>query len=132
MDTTFLVDLLRKNEVALNWLAKSKEQALYTSEINVFELYTGLYRISKKSKRKLKKRTEELEQVLARIEVISFEREAAIHSAKILAELMNQGEPVGSRDVMIAGVALTKGVRKLLTRNIKHFERIEGLSIESY
>lgn len=127
------MDLLRKDDAAISWLTSSEEQALYTSEVNVFELYTGLYRISKNtSKSKMKKRAEELEQVLTRMEVLPFEREASIESARLLADMMNKGKPVGARDVMIAGTTLANGIHRLLTRNTKHFQRISGLIIESY
>jgi len=126
------VDLLRKDDSTIRWLAESEEQALYTSEINAFEIYTGLYRMSESSKTKLKKRTEELEQLLARMEVLPFDRTASIESAKILSTLMDKGEPIGARDVMIAGTALARGITRLLTRNVKEYQRIAGLTVESY
>jgi predicted nucleic acid-binding protein len=132
LDTTFLVDLLRKDDSALKWLDSSEEEPLYTSEINTFELYTGLYRISTSSQDKIQKRTEELEQVLARMEILPFERSASLESARILADLLNRGSPVGTRDVMIAGTALSKGIKRVLTRNTKHFDRIPTISPESY
>jgi predicted nucleic acid-binding protein len=118
---------------ALSWLRAQEEEPLYVSEISVFELYVGLFRISTaKGKARLKRRTQDLEQVLTLVEVLPFERGASIQSARLLAELMDQGVPVDARDVMIAGTALSKGIRKLLTRNVKHFERIPGLTAESY
>ncbi|MHA1928616.1 MAG: type II toxin-antitoxin system VapC family toxin [Candidatus Thorarchaeota archaeon] len=132
IDTTFLVDVLRKNPDAVLWLDENEELALYTSEINAFELYSGLYRISKKSKSKLQKRKLELEQVLARVEVLPFERASAIEAGKILANLMQKGKLIGTRDVMIAGSALAHGIQKIVTRNVKHFKSISGLTVILY
>lgn len=132
MDTTFLVDVLRKDGAAIEWLDSAEEEPLYTSEINTFELYTGLYRICRSSRDKIQRRTEELEQILARVEVLPFERAASLESAKILAQLLSKGTPIGSRDVMIAGTALSKGIKRVLTRNVQHFERISSVSVESY
>ncbi len=133
LDTTFLVDLLRKNESALTWLSKMDEVALFTSEINTFELYAGLFRISLgKSKRVVKKRTIELEQLLARLEILPFDRKASIESARILAALMTEGTPIGARDAMIAGTAVASGIKEILTRNKRHFERIRQIKVESY
>jgi len=123
---------LRKEDDAISWLNDLEEQALYTSEINSFELYTGLFRISNKSKAKRRRRTNELEQLLSRMEVLSFDRNAAIESAKLLAILMSRGEPIGVRDAMIAGTALSKGIARLATRNIREFQRVPGLNAESY
>lgn len=132
LDTTLLVDLLRKDSAAISWLNDLEEHALYTSEINAFELYTGLFRISEGSKVKRKKRTSELEQLLSRMEVLSFDRNAAIESANVISLLMNSGDPIGARDVMIAGTALSKGITRLVTHNIREFQRVPGLSAESY
>lgn len=132
LDTTFLVDLLRKNDSAMIWLTDSEEQALYTSEINAFEMYTGLYRMSEESKTRLKTRTGELEQLLARTEVLPFDRAASMESARILSALMSRGIPIGARDAMIAGTALARGITRLLTRNVRNFQQIAGLTVESY
>lgn len=132
LDTTFLVDILRKDSAALSWLKDTEEVALYTSEINAFELYTGLFRLLTKSKLSLGKRRLELEQVLARMEVLPFERSAALESGKILAALLKQGTPIGSRDVMIAGISLANGIHRVLTRNAKHFKSIPRIIVESY
>ncbi|RDE10888.1 MAG: hypothetical protein C4K48_12855 [Candidatus Thorarchaeota archaeon] len=132
LDTTLLVDILRKDRVAISWLNDLEEQALYTSEINVFELYTGLFRVSQGSTTKRKKRALELEQLLSRMEVLTFDRNAAIESAKILSLLMSRGEPIGTRDIMIAGVALSTGITQLVTRNIQEFQRIPGIRVDSY
>ncbi|MDF1540284.1 MAG: type II toxin-antitoxin system VapC family toxin [Candidatus Thorarchaeota archaeon] len=132
LDTTFLVDILRKDPAALSWLKDSEEVALYTSEINAFELYTGLFRLSKKSESSLRKRRMELEQVLTRTEVLPFERAAALEAGKILADLLKQGTPIGSRDVMIAGISLANGMHRILTRNVKHFKAIRQIIVESY
>ncbi|MBD3159910.1 MAG: PIN domain-containing protein [Candidatus Lokiarchaeota archaeon] len=132
LDTTYLVDVLRKDGAAIEWLDSSEEEPLYTSEINTFELYTGLYRISTASRDKIQRRTEELEQILARVEVLPFERAASLTSTEILAELLSKGTPISTSDVMIAGTALSKGINRVLTRNVQHFERISLISVETY
>jgi len=132
LDTTFLVDILRKDSAAHSWLKDTEEVALYTSEINSFELYTGLFRLPTKSESSLRKRRLELEQVLTRMEVLPFERSAALESGKILADLLKQGTPIGSRDVMIAGISLANGIDRVLTRNVKHFKAIPRIIVESY
>ena len=126
------MDVLRKNDDALSWLDRIDELALFTSEINVFELYTGLYRIPKKSEVKFQKHKLELEQVLSRVEVLPFERNTAMEAGRILAGLLQKGTPIGTRDVMIAGSAIANGIERLLTRNIKHFKAISNLAVESY
>ena len=132
LDTTFLVDVLRKDMAALSWLKDTDEVALYTSEVNAFELYAGLFRLPRSSKLALQTRRLELEQVLTRMEVLPFDRSAALESGRILADLLKRGITIGSRDVMIAGVALAHRIPKVLTRNVKHFKPISRIAVDSY
>lgn len=49
----------------------------------------------------------------------------------INANLRKIGQPIGDLDVMIAAHALAENLI-LVTHNIKHFERIEGLKMEDW
>jgi tRNA(fMet)-specific endonuclease VapC len=46
----------------------------------------------------------------------------------VRAQLEAQGTPIGAVDTMIAGVALAHGLI-LVTRNVREFERVQGLQI---
>lgn len=35
-------------------------------------------------------------------------------------------------DGMVAAIAMTHGCTVIVTRNVKHFERIEGIEVEGY
>ncbi|TXT57586.1 MAG: tRNA(fMet)-specific endonuclease VapC [Candidatus Thorarchaeota archaeon] len=105
---------------------------MYTSEVNAFELYSGLYGMPIQQDSKIRKRQLELEQILAQTEVLPFTRLAAIEAGRVLASLKKRGHPIGIRDVMIAGVAISSGVTRILTNNQRHFEKIDGLIVESY
>ncbi len=50
---------------------------------------------------------------------------------KFKAELRRKGQPVGDIDLLIAGVAISREL-KLVTNNIKHFNRIPGISLENW
>ena len=58
-----------------------------------------------------------------------------MESAKIagtfFAKLERSGEIIEAEDCMIAGIAKHHG-DTILTRNIKHFERIRGVNVEGY
>jgi len=45
--------------------------------------------------------------------------------------LERAGTPIGVLDTLIAGTALRHGAT-LVTRNLKEFERIEGLAVEDW
>ena len=58
------------------------------------------------------------------------QREAEI-AGEIQKSLKKKGLEIQSEDSMIAGIALAQQ-EPLLTRNVKHFERIPGLRVETY
>jgi tRNA(fMet)-specific endonuclease VapC len=65
---------------------------------------------------------------MSRVNLVLFDREAALAAAKIRAELEQQGTPIGQMDVLIAGTAIALQAT-LVTHNIKEFSRVSGLTI---
>lgn len=49
----------------------------------------------------------------------------------IFGDLKSKGIAIDTEDCMIAGIAKDKR-EKILTKNTRHFHRIEGLEVESY
>lgn len=62
---------------------------------------------------------------------LPFDDLAANYYGKIRAELEKQGKPIGSNDLLIAAIALSRGLT-LITHNIKEFGRISDLKIEDW
>jgi len=52
-------------------------------------------------------------------------------SANIQSDLRKRGLQIGHTDTLIAGVAMASELQ-LVTNNIAHFERIEGLAIDNW
>jgi len=73
----------------------------------------------------------DLEALAARLEVLPFDNQAAYHFGQIRAALYRTGQPIGPYDVMIAGQARAAGL-KLVTNNVKEFERVPGLLLENW
>ena len=67
----------------------------------------------------------------ARLEVLPYDRPAAIHSGQIRAELAQLGQPIGPYDQMIAGHARSQGLI-LVTNNSREFARVAGIRIEDW
>lgn len=72
----------------------------------------------------------ETEAFIERVPVLPLTGAAAITAAAHGARLAAAGTPLAVQDLLIAGIALDGGL-SLITRNIRHFERIQGLAIES-
>jgi len=69
-----------------------------------------------------------IEGFVARLEVLNYGVEAAIHTGQIRAEL---GTPIGPYDNMIAAHARSLGLI-LVTNNTREFERVEGLRLTDW
>tara|TARA_Y100000031_G_C8195123_1_gene373311 strand:- start:401 stop:793 length:393 start_codon:yes stop_codon:yes gene_type:complete len=127
-DTSFIIDLMRKNKAAelkLKELIKKGETPFLTS-ITLFEIFTGLERTSKPENEKAKIRDTLNKQI-----VFPLDSRAAEKAGEIDGKLIKEGNMIGSLDCMIAGIALIKK-EKVLTRNLKDFQRIPGLEVDSY
>ena len=69
-----------------------------------------------------------VERYLRDFETIDFTAEDAASSGRLGAELRAAGTPIGDIDTLIAGQALARGWT-LVTRNVRHFGRVSGLSL---
>jgi len=73
----------------------------------------------------------DIEGLIARLEVVPFEKHASEHFGQLRAELYRIGQPIGPYDMMIAGHARAMGLI-LVTNNVKEFERVAGLRFENW
>ena len=125
LDSTFLIDLLRGRKETLK-IANSKEPLL-TTQINMYEIIRGLFLRNVTSS----KFVESME-LFDNIRVLSFDDNAVIKSAEICSDLEKKGLKIHNFDCMTAGIALSRGINKIVTKNIKHFNRIKGIEVEAY
>lgn len=120
LDTDYLVALLRGDTDAAAQADKIKNPK--TTIINAFELYYGADRSNNPEKSR-----NVVNSLLGSIDICKFELPAVLTSAKIQAGLMSAGNPVNILDVLIAGIVMVNN-EELLTRNVNHFNRINGLN----
>ena len=128
IDTCFFIDLMNEEVDAIQKFADLDFSgiSMFCSTISIFELYQGkgiLTNYQKESKK--------IEKVISQTEILSFDKEASKTAGIITANLKNQGNLIGRMDSMIAGVALSNNL-PILTRNIKDFNRVPNLRLESY
>ena len=60
---------------------------------------------------------------------LPFDDAAAAHYGVVRADLRREGNMIGANDLMIASIALSRGLR-LVTRNASEFRRVPGLRVE--
>jgi tRNA(fMet)-specific endonuclease VapC len=72
-----------------------------------------------------------IEGFAGRLDVLSYDMNAASHTGMIRAELAKAGTPIGPYDQMIAGHARSQGLI-VVTNNLREFKRVQGLRLEDW
>lgn len=133
LDTSFLIDLMKEAKRRRPGSAAQKLDELIRDGENlriaiftVGELFVGVA----KGSRPIQER-EAVEKCLTLFDILSFERPAAEIFGAIVGDLERRGQSISDMDALIASVAMENGER-LVTRNTRHFLRINGLMVESY
>ncbi len=129
LDTTFLIDLLRKKpeaEKKLSSLMKRSDGPCVTV-ISVGELFYGAYK-SKNVEREKEKITD----VLSGLLILEMNEYGAEKFGQILSALDQTGQKTNDRDILIAAIAISKGENIIVTRNAKDFSKIPEIAVESY
>ena len=118
-DTTFLIDTLLKKPNVKRFLKENPSEILFTTEINVFEIFLGINssQILANDPTLYEKRKIRIEQLLSKFQVLHFSRKEAIESSRVLGLLIRKGNMLEFRDGLIAGIALSNGINKIITRN---------------
>ncbi len=73
----------------------------------------------------------ETNSLLKSMDILGFDRSAAAKAADIHAKLVKSGKPLDIQDVLIAGIVIANK-EELVTRDIDHFSRIQGLRCRSW
>lgn len=128
LDTDFLVALMRGDADAAKRSEEIDSEGLMktTTPINAFELYLGAH-LSEKKEENL----ELVRELLLSMQILDFDERSCDIAGLIAADLTKLGKPIGARDSMIAGIA-QRFEQTLMTRNIEHFSRVEGLKVRMW
>jgi len=126
LDTNIVIYTIKNRPESVRALFSQHEGQMCISTVTWGELVYGAER-SSQAERNLS----DIEALGARLEVASFDAQAAIHFGQVRAELYQVGKPIGSYDMMIAGHARALGLI-LVTNNMKEFERVPGLRLENW
>jgi len=132
LDTTACIDYLNGNEKIKETLS-TIEELLHITSITVYEINIGLER----TKRKISsKRYNELYKIwtefISGMEIFSLGFKEAEKAAEIYDSLESKGLRIDDNDILIIGIMVSNGIKKILTKNVKHFEKIQGIEIIEY
>ena len=119
-DTDVLIDFLSGSEPMASRIAIELEHAdLHTAAVTRFELVAG----ARSARQQVA-----VADLLAALPVLRLDAAAADRAAAVRLALESKGQPIGMADCLIAGIVLEHdGI--LLTRNVRHFKRVDGLAV---
>ena len=127
LDTNIISAFLKKDLRVVSRVSDYLESfdRLTINIISYYEILRGLKDLG--NEEKLKK----FEEFVQENEFISIDKDAVIKAAEIYAYLKKQGNLIEDADILMASIAIVENL-VLVTNNIKHFERIEGLATENW
>ncbi len=127
LDTCVISDFVKGVPNTLNQIKKTPPNELAVSSITVMEIQYGLL-LNSERKRKIETIIHDL---IGSITTLDYTSGDAAETACIRALLKQQGQPIGSYDILLAGVALNNQLI-FVSSNIKEFNRIHDLKIENW
>lgn len=126
LDTNILSDLVRHPQGKVSQLIAARGEAtVCTSIIVAAELRFGA------AKRNTPRLTNQVESILAVMEVLPFNPPADRAYAQLRLALEQSGLPIGPNDMLIAAQALANACT-LVTANVSEFSRVAGLPVENW
>ena len=127
LDTCVISDFVKGHPNVLKRLKYEQPNAIAVSSITVMEINYGM----KLNPVRAKKIQHIVDRLLAMVNILPYEQEDATTTGSIRSHLKTLGTPIGPYDVMIAGMALSRGLI-MVTSNTQEFERIVGLNLEDW
>jgi len=132
LDTSACIDYLNGDKEIKKCISK-QEDLIHITSITVYEINIGLER----TKRKIStKRYSELYKIwtefISSMEIFPLGYKEAEIAAKIYDDLESQGQRIDDNDILIAGIMLANGIKKIITKNANYLERIKDIEIIQY
>lgn len=126
LDTNILIYTIKNRPRKVREAFKKYADYLAMSSVTMGELIYGAEKSAQ-----ITRNLADVEALAARMEVLPFDSQAAVHFGQVRAELARAGKLIGSYDLMIAGHARSQGLI-LVTNNLREFKRVRGLRVENW
>ncbi len=123
IDTDWVIDFLKGKKETVDTLLSMEKNGLAISVISLAELYEGIY-----SSENQNKKMTGLNNFLSGVKIFEIDDEIAKIFGKQRQTLRRTGKLIDNFDLLIASTCLFYDLT-LITNNINHFERIEGLKL---
>jgi len=127
LDTCVISDFIKGEPKTLTRLKNVSPTDIAVSSITVMEIEYGLA-LNPKLAKKIKTIVMDF---LSAVTVLNFNSDDARAAAIIRAILKQQGCPIGSYDILLAGTALNYKLI-FVSANTKEFSRVAGIQLENW
>jgi tRNA(fMet)-specific endonuclease VapC len=125
LDRNLVIHYLKGVEPATSRIKGANPAQVALPSVVVYELEYGTLKTASSKRRRI------VETIIAALNHVPFDRDAARESARIRHDLEKRGQVLGPMDLMIAGTVLSRGAT-LVTNNTKEFSRVKGLRLEDW
>ena len=127
-DTSFLIDLMAKDPGAVKRAAQleAESTSIMVGSPSVFELFAGVAQSRKAEEEKSK-----IMSIISSLPQLVLDFPSASAGGLIYGARKRLGREIDPEDAMLAGMARVKA-EKVLTRNLRHFSGIDGVTVETY
>lgn len=126
LDTNIVIYVIKRRPLQALELFNQQAGRMAISAITLAELMHGAEKSSRPPTN-----LAVVEDFCSRLEVLAYGAKAAQHYGSIRAVLERQGQTIGVNDLHIAAHARSEGLT-LVTNNMREFERVESLQLESW
>jgi len=126
LDTNILIYTIKNKPEVVRRHFEAHDGEMCASTVTAMELLYGAHK-----SQAVRRNLDVIEGLLARIELLDFDLDAADHAGQIRAALAASGNPIGPFDIMISGHARARGLC-LVTNNQREFARVGGLRLEDW
>ncbi|MBN1216596.1 MAG: type II toxin-antitoxin system VapC family toxin [Candidatus Lokiarchaeota archaeon] len=132
LDTNACIEYLNGKESIKDILSK-QDDLIHITAITVYEVNIGLERTKRKISEKRYKFLHKIwREFTDGMQIFQLGLKEAEKAAQLFDKLEAKGLKLDDNDILIAGIMLANGIKKIITKNVTHFNRIEELEIIEY
>lgn len=127
LDTSAIIDMFKDNQ-QLKKLIDNTIDTIVSTQLNYLELIFGIDPKNKKHVNEEKY----IEKLFNDLIIFNLTKDSIKIATKIHYNQKSKGRTIDQFDSLIAGILISEGVNKIITRNVKQFKEIPGLEVISY
>ncbi|MHA1647814.1 MAG: type II toxin-antitoxin system VapC family toxin [Promethearchaeota archaeon] len=132
LDTTACIDYLRGIPDIKQVLEKKNDIFAITS-VTIYEVSIGLERTKRmKSSKIYHSQLAVWNKFRSLLKNFDLTEHAAEEGARIYDFLVQKGKIIDDNDILIAGIMRAMDITYIITRNLKHFQNIPGITVLPY